>query len=253
MEPTSHEASHHLLEEIEHLKKEVRDKSDFIAIMSHQLRTSLTANKWIMSMMLEGDLGTFSEHEKSMIARGLQNNQQMIRMLADISQANHVTEWKLTYDFQPIDLAPCILSAHEAFQGEARTKNITFSYFQHGHLPLVMADREKMCLVIQNLIENGIKYNIPGGSLTLRTETTAHQLIISVTDTGMGIPLENQTHIFSKFYRGDNARAHEPGTGLGLFIVKQIIEEHHGSIWFESIPDKGTTFFVALPLAGKVS
>jgi signal transduction histidine kinase len=250
MEPYhhDHEQLHH---EIEQLKKENHDKTDFIAIMSHQLRTSLTANKWILSMMIDGDLGTFSEKEKSMVMRGLQNNQQMIRMLADISQANHITEWKLTYEFQPVDLESCIRHAHEAFQSEAQTKHVTLSYIPHGHLPLVMADREKMCLVIQNLIENGIKYNKPGGTLTMRTEITGQQLIISCTDTGMGIPLENQSRIFSKFYRADNARTHEPGTGLGLFIVKQIVEAHHGSIWFESALDVGTTFFVALPLASK--
>lgn len=253
MEPQQHTTLQHkkMDEEVIRLQKEIQDKSDFIAIMSHQLRTSLTANKWILSMMIDGDLGTFSEKEKSMVMRGLQNNQQMIRMLADISQANHITEWKLTYEFQPVDLETCILHAYEAFQSEAQTKNITFSYLPHGHLPLVLADREKMCLVIQNLIENGIKYNKPGGTLSLRTEITGKQLIISCTDTGMGIPLENQPRIFSKFYRGDNARIHESGTGLGLFIVKQIVEAHHGAIWFESVLEVGTTFFVALPLASQ--
>ena len=169
-------------------------------------------------------------------------------MLADVSAANHHSEWKLKYQFIPVNIAELIESLVDAFAGEAKTKHILLKFQQIHNLPPVRADKDKIHLVIENLIENGIKYNHASGSVTITAEVFNHMMIVSVIDTGIGIPLEDQSHIFNKFYRAGNTQS-EKGSGLGLFVAKQIIEDHHGTIWFESTPNIGTTFFFSLPLA----
>ncbi|NBV43089.1 sensor histidine kinase [bacterium] len=238
-----------LTDENDRLKQESQAKSDFLSMIVHQLRTPLSATKWIFKMMMDGDLGTVSPEQVNIIKRGFESNEQMIRMLAEISHANHVGEWKMHFDLAPTDIAECVSSAIGSFAGEAKQKNITLSFHRPDHLPLVMADKEKIGLVVQNLIENAIKYSRTGGSITIKGEVFKDQLVMSFTDTGIGIPMGSQSHIFSKFFRADNAKATDKGTGLGLFVGKEIVEGHHGTIWFESTENIGTTFFFSLPLA----
>ncbi len=238
-----------LEEENRQLRAENQAKSDFLSITVHQLRTPLSATKWIFKMMMDGDLGAVTPEQRNIIARGFESNEQMIRMLAEVSNANHVSEWKMAFKPGPMDIIECIDGALGSFAGEAKTRNVTLSFHGNHSLPRVMADKEKVCLVIQNLVENAIKYNRKGGTVTIAAETFKESLVVSVTDTGIGIPIEAQSHIFSKFYRAKNAEVADKGTGLGLFVGKEIIEGNHGNIWFESTPDIGTTFFFSLPLA----
>ena len=231
------------------LQEENQLKSDFLSMIVHQLRTPLAATKWIFKMMMDGDLGKISPEQRNIINRGFESNEQMIRMLAEISHANHVNEWKMHFELAPMDISDCISTALGSFAGEAKLKNVSIKFQGPNHLPLVMADKEKICLVVQNLIENGLKYNKPNGTLTIKTEVFNNKLIVSFTDTGIGIPLDQQKNIFAKFYRASNAKAADKGTGLGLFVGKEIIEGHHGTLWFESTENIGTTFFFSLPLA----
>jgi len=236
-----------LEEENKNLKLENQTKSDYLSMVVHQLRTPLSATKWIFKMMMDGDLGNISESQKNIIKRGFENNETMIKMLAEVSAANHSSEWKLKFNLQPTDIVDCIDSSLGEFAGEAKNKSIILHFQKSQPLPMVLADKEKICLVLQNLIENAIKYNQVSGSVTINAETFNSRLVVSITDTGMGIPVEDQKHIFTKFYRASNTK-NEKGTGLGLFVGKQIIEGHHGTIWFESTPNIGTTVFFSLPI-----
>jgi signal transduction histidine kinase len=231
------------------LKHELSAKSDFLSMIVHQLRTPLAATKWIFKMIMNGDLGKISNEQRNIINRGFESNEQMIRMLAEISHASHVGEWKMNYTLIPMDIKDCVENAIGSFAGEAKIKNVTLSFVGPNHLPLIMADKEKICLVVQNLIENALKYNRPDGKVTIAAEIFKDKIVVSVTDTGIGIPLDQQKNIFTKFYRADNAKLADKGTGLGLFVGKEIIEGHHGTIWFESTQNIGTTFFFSLPLA----
>lgn len=233
---------------VSELEQELKNKSDFLSMIVHQLRTPLSATKWIFKMMMDGDLGAVSEEQRNIIRRGYDSNEQVIRMLAEVSEANHVSEWKLNFRLAPTNITECIEGAIGEFSGEAKSKGVTLA-FQKGEVPYVSADREKICLVVQNLLENAIKYNRKDGTVTVRTETFRDRLVVSVTDTGIGIPMDSQKDIFKKFYRAQNARDAEKGTGLGLYVGKQIMDGHHGDIWFESSPGFGTTFFFSLPLA----
>ena len=242
-----------LTEENKNLRAEISTKSDYLSMMVHQLRTPLSATKWIFKMMMDGDLGTISEEQKNIIKRGYESNEQTIRMLAEVSEANHALEWRLQLHPEPTNIVPCIESVISEFTGEANTKKILLHFSAPQNTPAVLADKEKISIVMQNLIENAIKYTQPTGSVTIHAELFNKNLVISVTDTGIGIPPNEQQDIFKKFYRASNAKKAQKGTGLGLFVCKQIIEGHHGTIWFESVPDVGTTFFFTLPISEAVT
>ena len=235
--------------QIAKLKSELSAKSDFISIMVHQLRTPLSAMKWIFKMMLDGDLGAISPEQKNIVERGFASSNQMIQLLADVSAANHLSDWNIAMHPEPMDPILCITQTISEFTEEAKSKNINLTFIPSKTIPRVMADKEKMCLVFQNLIENAVKYNHKGGSVTIRTEIFKDSLVISVRDSGIGIPLEEQKNIFGKFFRAQNAKTVDNGSGLGLFVAKSIIEANNGTIWFESTPAIGTTFFVSIPLA----
>lgn len=238
-----------LEEENRRLRDENTSTTNFLSLMVHQLRTPLSATKWIFKMMMDGDLGTVSDEQRAIIKRGFESNEQMIHMLADISNAHHTGEWKLHFTPAPMDMTELLSNEITSFSSEAKMKQISLSFLHEPSLPPVIADREKLRSVVQNLLENAIKYNRIGGTVTVRAEVFKTSLVVSVSDTGMGIPLNEQPQIFKKCYRASNAKAREPGTGLGLFVGKEIIEGNKGMLWFESTENVGSTFFFSLPIA----
>ena len=238
-----------LEQQIAKLKSELDAQSDFISIMVHQLRTPLAAMKWIFKMMIDGDLGTISPEQKSIVERGFASSNQMIQLLADVSAANHLSEWKIAMHPEPMDPMPCITQTVSEFTEEAKSKNIKLSFVYETPIPRVVADKDKLCLVFQNLIENAIKYNRQNGTVIVHAEPIKDNLVMSVRDNGIGIPENEQKDIFGKFFRAQNARSVDKGSGLGLFVAKSIVEANGGTMWFESIPNIGTTFFFSLPIA----
>jgi two-component system sensor histidine kinase VicK len=122
----------------------------------------------------------------------------------------------------------------------------------NGPLPIIIVDRVKIRRVINNLLNNAIKYTPRGGSVRVIVKKEDHQLVCSFTDTGVGIPVDEQEQLFQRFFRGSNVSKIQPdGTGLGLYIAKALVEAHHGKIWFESEEGKGTTFYFSLPIVKK--
>jgi signal transduction histidine kinase len=149
------------------------------------------------------------------------------------------------------DLGSICQSMFDAYQEEIKRKNLEFTFNKPQELPKVNVDVEKISLAIQNLLDNAIRYTPSGGKITVSLETKGNYIEFSIKDTGIGIPKTQQERIFTKFFRGSNAlKTETEGSGLGLFIVKNIIEAHGGKIWFESEEGKGTTFYFTLPVAG---
>jgi two-component system sensor histidine kinase VicK len=138
----------------------------------------------------------------------------------------------------------------ETLEEEIKRKRLKLEFKKpKTKLPQVAVDAEKMELVIQNLLSNAIKYTPAGGRVTISLKGSIKEIEVSVTDTGIGIPEDQKKRVFTKFFRAANAiRAETEGTGLGLFIVKNIIKAHQGKIWFESAEGKGTTFYFTLPV-----
>lgn len=239
-----------LKKENEELKKHNAVKSDLISISAHQLRTSLSALKWILKMLLDKDLGALSLEQESFIKKASDSNERMITLVNDMLTLNHSEDSALTFNFKPTDILSLIEETLFEFSGESHKKQIETIFLKPDHqLSQVVCDREMIRVVLQNLVENAIKYSNTGDKVFITLKEESGAIILSVRDTGIGISKEEQPKIFDKFFRAKNATAKEIiGSGLGLFTTQNIVNHHGGKIWFESNEDAGSTFFVSLPL-----
>lgn len=239
-----------LREENEQLKKINENKSDIISITAHQLRTSLAALKWIFKMFLEEDVGKLNTEQSGFIQKAYNSNERMLALVNDLLTLSHAEDASVSYNFKKIDILYLIEQTLFDFSGETNKKGIELIFLKPElPLPSINCDESMIQVVIQNLVENSIKYSNQGGKVFVSLRQKDNDIIISVHDTGIGIKDEDKGNIFQKFYRAPNAQEKdEVGSGLGLFTTKNIVEKHKGKIWFENTQGEGTTFFVSLPI-----
>jgi signal transduction histidine kinase len=237
-----------LREENEQLKKMNALKSDWISISAHQLRTSLSAIKWILKMFLDKDFGELSQEQQGFIRKAFDSTERLVSLVNEMLSLNHAQE-TLTYIFSQTDIVSLVDDVVFDFHGESFKKRVGIVFLKPpAPVPQVSCDTEKIRVVLQNLIENAIKYSMENDSVIISLQAEEKELVVAVKDTGIGIPESEQPKIFEKFYRAPNAKEKESiGSGLGLFTTKAIVEAHGGRIWFESDGKTGTTFYVALP------
>ncbi|MCU0660593.1 MAG: HAMP domain-containing histidine kinase [Candidatus Pacebacteria bacterium] len=241
----------HLARENKKLKEEIARRKDIVSANVHQLRTSLTAIKWVLKMLLDGDIGTLTHDEKKYVQKIYDRTERMIYLVSGVLEANKNGNLRDTYTFKEGDIVALIQDTLIDFSGEA------FKYDIHIELkkpteriPKVLMDSDKIRIVLQNLIENALKYGKSGGSITITAKQSGDFLEIQVVDTGIGISEHDKSKIFERFFRAENAKSKsKTGTGLGLYMTRHIIEEHGGSIWFESQQKRGTTFHFTIPVA----
>jgi two-component system phosphate regulon sensor histidine kinase PhoR len=227
--------------------------AEFLSIIAHQLRTPLTGTRWIFKMLLDGDFGEFTADQEYILRKGYENNERMLRLLQEIISANKTSEWQFDYNLQPTNLEEFLQDAISGFLEEARAHNVHFMFNRaETPLPPAMIDHDKFYIVMENLFSNAIKYNKPEGLVEVTLDTTDHEgtnmLTVTVTNTGIGIPADEQQHIFDKFFRASNIEKTHEGHGLGLFAAQKIMLKHGGKIEVSSIPDQETTFTVLLPI-----
>jgi signal transduction histidine kinase len=245
------------MSEIEELKTENEKlrsinevKSDLISISAHQLRTSLTAVKWILKMFIDKDLGSITHDQEDYINKAFTGNQRMITLVNDLLTLNNADSLATQFNFQKVKIEGLIEETLAEFSGETHKRKIELLLQKSdGGLPEVNCDINMIRVVLQNLIENAIKYSNDGDKVSVATRYNEgkNEIEISVHDNGIGIKKEDQGNIFSKFFRASNAKEKDcMGSGLGLFTTKNIVERHHGKIWFESNGDNGTTFYITL-------
>lgn len=238
-----------ILHDITREKIVERMKTEFVSLVAHQLRTPLSAIKWTLKMILDGDLGPTTEEQRNFIEKTYQSNEKIIELINDLLNVARIEEGRYIYKSLPARLEDIIQSLINSYRAEAERKKLRFEFKKPTKkMPRVMLDVEKMGIAVENLIDNAISYTKPGGQVTISLNYDKKKIKFSIRDTGIGIPMEQQKRVFSKFFRGANAiRAETEGTGLGLFIAKNIIEAHGGEIWFESEENKGTIFYFTLP------
>lgn len=226
-------------------------KSQFVSVAAHQLRTPLSIIKWSLSMMIQGELGSLTAEQKEILEKTNQTNERMIRLINDLLNVARIEEGRFIYKPQAVDFTELLQIVIEPIKELAQEKKVKVEIDLSEEPKVVRADTEKLALAVKNLIENAVYYTEPGGVVAISLKKKGNELEFFVKDTGIGIPKNQQHRIFGKFFRGDNAvRKETEGTGLGLFISKNIIEAHKGKIWFESTEGKGTTFFFSLPTIG---
>lgn len=234
----------------EELKKLNETKTDLISISAHQLRTSLSALKWTLKMFLDGDLGKLTEEQNNFIKKVYNSNEKMVSIVNNLLILNHAEETEIKYNFRKTDLLYLTEQIILDFSGEIKKKKIELIFNNsENSIPLVNCDEEMIRFVIQNLIDNSIKYSNDGDVVYVSLKKDASNIILSVQDTGIGIQPENKDNIFKKYYRAPNAKEKDfIGSGLGLYTTKNIIEKHNGKIWFENKQEKGVTFSFSLPI-----
>lgn len=230
-------------------------KLTFVSVAAHQIRTPLSAIRWSFEILVN----QLQEPEYKKVAqRGYRSTKNMLEIVNELLNLDRLQSGKDGYSFEAVSTTELIDQYVEEVKSNEELIDQPNIIFDHpiDPLPKVRADREKLRVVLRNLIDNALKYTESNGSVEIEssvyvTNDYGNDMIqISVTDTGIGIPPEAQDKIFSKFYRADNATAEQTdGTGIGLYITKQIVEAHDGTIWFESESEEGTTFFVQLPIA----
>lgn len=239
-----------ILRDVTREKMIERLKTEFVSIAAHQLRTPLSAIKWSISLLREEDLSP--EEKEDLIYKIYQANERMIKLVNDLLNVTRIEEGRYVYNPQWKDFAEIVKAKFDTYLDEARRKNIKLTLkLPERPLPKVKVDEEKISLCVQNLIENAIHYTNPGGRVEVEVSFNEKnkEILFKVKDTGIGIPKDQQKRIFTKFFRAENAmRTETEGSGLGLFITKNIIEAHGGKIWFESEEGKGSTFYFTLPV-----
>lgn len=236
--------------ENEQLKKICENRSDIISITAHQLRTSLSALKWILKMLKDEDVGKLTYEQRELINKAFSSNERMLAVINDLLTLSHTEDVSIAYNFQKTDILKLVEQILFEFYEEANKKEVDLIFLkQETVIPQITCDKEMIHVVIQNLVENSIKYSNPRGKVFISLKQKDKDVELSVHDSGIGINPEDTNNIFKKFFRAQNAIKKDTiGSGLGLFTTKTIVEKHHGKIWFENIPSGGTTFFVSLPI-----
>ncbi|MFH0932306.1 MAG: ATP-binding protein [bacterium] len=242
-----------ILHDITREKSVERLKTEFVAIAAHQLRTPLSAIKWTLRMFLDGDMGKFSETQVDFLGKIYDNNERMINLVNDLLNITRIEEGKFLQKIEKCDVAELLKEVAVPIDDATKKKNLGFSLvLPDNKAPKIELDKEKVLLALQNLLENALHYT-KTGSITLIGEyrEAKEDFLIKVKDTGIGIAKEYHSRVFSRFFRSSSAvKTETEGTGLGLFIAKNIIEAHGGKIWFDSQEGQGTTFYFTLPAHG---
>ncbi|MEA2113397.1 MAG: ATP-binding protein [Patescibacteria group bacterium] len=235
-------------------EKEIEQlKTEFVSIAAHQLRTPLSAIKWTLRMILDGDVGKLSQEQSDFLERGYQSNERMIVLVNDLLNVARIEEGRFVCNLSPHSLEKIIEKTIDDLSAIIQKKNIKLLFEKpKGYSPNVNIDKEKIMLVIHNLMDNAVCFSRRGEKVVISVKYDKINAEVMVKDSGIGIPVSQHNRIFSKFFRAENAvRLETEGTGFGLFICKNIIEAHHGKIWFESEENKGTTFWFTLPISSQ--
>lgn len=224
-------------------------KSEFISVAAHQLRTPLSAVRWILKMIIDGDFGGLNEQQKLYLSKAHSSNLRMINLVNDFLSLSKMEEGKFGFNFGKHNFNDFIKEIVSSFQEEAALGDIDLKLNVPASQISCVFDPDKLRIVFSNLIDNAIRYTSKKGRVDVWIEEKTDAVEVFIKDTGVGIAESQKERIFTKFFRGSNVlKLQTEGSGLGLFLAKNIVDAHNGHIWFESSEGKGTIFHVVVPL-----
>lgn len=241
-------------EDLKRAYEELREldarKSEFLSVAAHQLRTPLSGIRWALHSLRDGEAGALSERQTGLVNQSLEAAERLLAIVADMLNTEYIRAGKVRYDLAPTPLAPLVDQVLFALAEKIRARRIHVENDADQGGLSVLADRGRLFEALLNLADNAVKYGREGGRLKLGARQVGGTVEVTVEDDGIGIPADDQRHIFERFFRAKNAvRVQTSGSGLGLFIAKAVVEGHGGTISFESSAEQGTTFRVQLRAA----
>ena len=223
-------------------------RRQLIGDVSHELRTPLTAIKGSMEGLIDGVLPATPETYRQIH----QEADRLARLVDDLQELSRVEAGAYVLELRAADLPALVRSTVKRLSPQARAKHLVLQADLPAGLPPVLADAARLTQVLTNLVSNAVQYTPAGGKVTITAERSGRQVVVRVTDTGIGIPAEHLPHVFTRFYRVDKSRSRQSGggSGIGLTIAKHLVEAHDGKIWVESEGDgKGSSFAFTLKVA----
>ena len=233
----------------EQLKEIDASKDEFISMASHQLRTPLTSMKGYVSMVLEGDVGPITDAQHTILQQAFDSSQRMVYLISDLLNVSRLRTGKFVLTNKVSDLAQVVEDELKQLSTASKERNVTFHYSKPTTFPKLYLDETKIRQVIMNFLDNALYYTPDGGNVTVSLVADDKSIRYTVTDTGLGVPKEDQKFLFTKFYRAQNARKMRPdGTGLGLYMARKVIAAQGGALLFSSTEGEGSTFGFSLPI-----
>lgn len=238
-------------EDITDLEKIDQAKTEFVSLASHQLRSPLSVINWYTEMLLGEGVGGLNEKQKRYLSEVKNGSRRMTELVKDLLNVSRLELGTLVIEPRPVSLPALIAEAVQEQAPDLHKKNIKLNESYAPQVSTFPADPKFLKIIVQNLLSNAVKYTQDGGEVSVRTELADGKMVLSVSDTGYGIPEDQQRKIFTKLFRARNVvKKDTEGSGIGLYLVKSIVERSGGSIWFTSKEGAGTTFFVAFPAEG---
>jgi len=229
----------------------LQSKSEFITIAAHQLRTPLSGIKWGIEALYKGDVGPLTEEQSKVAEQTYHMVERLASTVENLLDVSKLEEGKFGYRMAKGDIVELAQSVMETYTQSAQQHEVKLLFFPPDqHIPQLTFDASKITLVLQNLIDNAIKYNVQNGEVRARIELMPDKpyVKISIEDTGIGVPQDDMKLLFTKFYRSEETLKKEAaGSGLGLYISKNIVKRHGGDIWATSTQGRGSVFSFALP------
>lgn len=239
-----------LFRDITEEKKIDKAKSEFVSLASHQLRTPLSTINWYSEVLLNGDVGKLKKEQEKYVETVYHASKRMGDLVNALLNVSRLELGTFTVKPEETDVRALLKSTLAEHKQQIELKSIQCTT-RLSKIPLMMIDQKLLHMVFQNIINNAVKYTPIKGRIVIKLAIQKKDLLLRIQDNGCGIPTEQQDQVFTKLFRADNARKIDPdGTGLGLYIAKSILDRVGGKIWFESEKNKGTTFFVILPIVG---
>lgn len=228
-----------------------RSKNEFIDVVSHQLRTPLNAVKWSLSLVMEHG-GNFSPDQAEYIVLAKENNERMVRLLNDLLIVSRLDQEKIVFQPEAISVSEIVREIITHFANYARANNVDLLLEPINGSDIVFTDRQYLKIVLDNLIDNAIRYIAHRGFVKIVISGDSKMVECKIIDNGVGIPKVEESHIYQKFFRSKNVmRYRTEGTGMGLYIVKNLIEKMHGNVSYISQENLGTTFTIRIPSYNK--
>jgi two-component system phosphate regulon sensor histidine kinase PhoR len=237
-----------VLHDITELRRLERVRRDFVANVSHEFRTPLTAIQGFAETLLAGAIDD-AQNRVRFLEIILEHARRLARLTEDLLRLSQMDSDRLELEIDEVSVSQIVDSCLATAQHRALENGLELSVKVASNLPAVAGDRRRLAEVLQNLLDNARQYTLPGGAIVLSAEAHEMEVVFTVSDTGIGIPRTDQSRIFERFYRVDAARSREAGgTGLGLAIAKHLIEAQGGRIWVESELGKGSHFHFSVPI-----